>query len=184
MSRGLRGLLIPGILLGSANVCFAQPSLERLFTTQQQRLEIDRLKQQSGKSDNTGDFTGIVSQKAIHTQKEGNTVSVHGLVRKSDGKTWVWIQQNGKLKRSNGHDYQGLLSGSQESSVLIKVNSSKKDIKIKPGQTYIRSRDKVLDNWQLGAAVTETSTEATPDTKQPVKTNTQKTINTPPKVLK
>ncbi len=153
-----------------------ESKFKRLFTTLKQRLEIDRLKDARGYSEVGKDNSSNIKVTSNKSQKVENRVKVTGLVRKDNGLTLVWIKHNGQLKLTatrNSKSQPVIITG--EPVVIINVDKNTQNLSIKPGQTWLRDKNKVYDDWQLTSMQTtealkpksknEPETEANTETK-------------------
>ena len=117
-------VFLTGLLLTSSGVMakeYSEQSLRTLFTSQQERQEID-----SQRQGNNASGSSVVAP---------SNVQVNGVVKRSDGKSVVWV--NGK-STIDGESIDGIkvYSNSITSKNKIPVMVDGKRVYLKPGETW------------------------------------------------
>ena len=123
MARNLITLaLLMCCAVASADTLFQETDLGTLFTTVNQRQQIDR--QRKGKAADT--------QMSEHASP--SHIKVNGIVKSSKGGSVVWV--NGRVTHGAGaHDgVKVLRSRSTEKSVVMRVDG--KLVRVKPGESW------------------------------------------------
>jgi len=111
---------------------YDESQLLNLFTDQQQRAQIDALR------------TGAVSsEKGV---RETNKVNLNGYMRRSDGKSVVWVNDGNTIEGARVDDLHiHSKSVGRDSKVTISVDG--KAARLKPGETWIKETGKIVDNY-------------------------------------
>ena len=110
---------------------YDESQLLNLFTDRQQRAQIDALR------------TGTVSEKGV---RETNKVNLNGYMRRSDGKSVVWVNDGNTIEGSRVDDLRvHSNSVGRDSKVTISVDG--KAARLKPGETWIKETGKIVDNY-------------------------------------
>ncbi len=135
--------LAAAILLAAASIApfnCAGDELGRLFTTPQQRRELDELRNAEAEQQKQQAAGGIVSVKAAPKKKllqAVTSIKVRGVVTRSDGENTAWI--------NDGNTYQGSLeSGAIDvtphdvtaGEVKIVMPDGHTSVKLRVGETY------------------------------------------------
>jgi hypothetical protein len=104
--------------------------LLNLFTDRQQRSQIDALR------------SGSVSDEGI---RETNKVNLNGYMRRSDGKSVVWVNDGNTIEGTRVDDLRVHSSSvGRDNKVTISVDG--KTARLKPGETWIKETGKIVDN--------------------------------------
>jgi hypothetical protein len=118
----------------SAAAYFDESALGRLFTTPQQRHQIDAFRK--GKS------TG-----AMHDQTSPADVKIQGMVIRSDGKSTVWVNGKNTLESSKVGGVDVKLKSLNHKTDRVTVVINKKAVRLKPGQVWSEDNGKVTDSY-------------------------------------
>ena len=147
-------------------------TLGRLFTTTQQRAQIDNFKNKHNKDDKIETIIFTAPAIPIKPKLTPKPLMYNGIVKRSDGSTTVWVNgesvdsaSNKKYQRKNKLHHKI----TNDNSVIIKPVGSKTTVKLKPGQVWRPQTRKVTDRYQLSTvsknpSVTNSTTNAAPDT--------------------
>ena len=109
---------------------YAESELKDLFTTKKQRIKIDA--KRFGKP--------VVASVKPQVKKKirNKKVKVSGYMKRSDGKSVVWVNGKSTLKNSRVGNINIQKTGIRDNKVTVSVNG--KTIKLKPGQTWIETK--------------------------------------------
>lgn len=111
--------LLPSLAVADG---FDEAQLERLFTSETARSEIDRRRDQQN-----------VSSTTEQTGKSPATIKVNGIVRRSDGKNTVWVNGRSVEDRSTSNGVR-VVSRGDDDTVSVFVDGEK--VRMKPGETW------------------------------------------------
>lgn len=129
--------------------------LGRLFTTAKQRAKIENLKLMSNKQIKAHLSKDVSQPRTISHNQTINSISVHGIVKKNNGLVLTWSRQNGRLKHTRSHQHKRIDTILRDVfSIRFKLDKNASPIEIRPGQTYLTTGNKVLDDWQIDKDVT------------------------------
>ena len=110
---------------------YDESQLLNLFTDRQQRSQIEALR------------SGAVSDKGV---RETNKINLNGYMRRSDGKSVVWVNDGNTIEGTRGDDLRvHSTSVGKDSKVTISVDG--KTARLKPGETWIKETGKIVDNY-------------------------------------
>ncbi|VAW79267.1 hypothetical protein MNBD_GAMMA12-450 [hydrothermal vent metagenome] len=123
-------------------------NLQRLFTSPEQRVVIDKLKKME-KIPEKSDSNSHTLKNTIKTTEKGNRISARGYITKNNGVMLTWIKQNGQLKLNSIQKKSPVTSPSNP-IIHLKIDGQPRHVEIKPGQTYFRDEHIVYDDWTLG----------------------------------
>lgn len=129
--------------------------LRTLFTTPLERNQLDDLR-------NSGEFDNVKQENAVAIRLQPLKVEVKGVVYREKGNPVVFVNEGNTLKSNKIDDDIRVRSKyvkRKNNKVPLKVNE--KSLKMKPGQTWIETEDKVKDNYQTKRPKVETK-EAAP----------------------
>ena len=109
---------------------YDESQLLNLFTDREQRSQIDALR------------SGAVSDKGV---RETNKVNLNGYMRRSDGKSVVWVNDGNTIEGARVDDLRVHSSSvGRDNKVTISVDG--KTARLKPGETWIKETGKIVDN--------------------------------------
>jgi hypothetical protein len=110
---------------------YDESQLLNLFTDRQQRSQIEALR------------SGAVSDKGV---RETNKINLNGYMRRSDGKSVVWVNDGNTIEGTRVDDLRvHSTSVGKDSKVTISVDG--KTARLKPGETWIKETGKIVDNY-------------------------------------
>jgi len=110
---------------------YDESQLLNLFTDRQQRSQIEALR------------SGAVSDKG---ERETNKINLNGYMRRSDGKSVVWVNDGNTIEGTRVDDLRvHSTSVGKDSKVTISVDG--KTARLKPGETWIKETGKIVDNY-------------------------------------
>jgi hypothetical protein len=119
-----------GSLLPAANVIadkqFSEADMSTLFTTAAVRHKIDAQRR------------GMASSSGAIQHVSPSNIKVNGIVKRSDGKSTVWVNGRNNMAHSTVDGVKVLLRQRRTDSVALYVDG--KLVRIKPGETW--SEDK------------------------------------------
>ena len=129
----------------------AEHELGRLFFTPAERARLDTIRDNSKPPEKTdklqeAEDTSIITGDAVQTHAAPPVVTLQGFVKRSDGKSTVWI--NGKPiqeKTTENNITVGPLKN-QENQVQLKFPSGGGTVKMKAGQSYDAATGKLVDS--------------------------------------
>ncbi len=137
------------LLLLSVKAAFvlAGTDFGTLFTDAAQRNKLDQLRAALSKSKK-------VTLPAKQKQPRKNIpatryYSVKGVVKRSDGKDQVWINEQSLSTDSAGKSYHLIRNPDGSYSVKLKIPGKVKRVELKPGQTYLLDTDKTIENYDV-----------------------------------
>ena len=161
------------------HTAFADPNFDRVFTTKQQRIFLDKLRLAEPEKNESEELvitpemaTEIVASELEETLvKEIKTprVNVTGLFVRHDGETGIWSDQgfqfSGEPIGNNAAIVKTHLGGPQSGIVQIVTSDTKKTMQ--PGQTWMLEEDQVVETYFAKTLAIEenTSMERTAETK-------------------
>jgi hypothetical protein len=105
--------------------------LQKLFTDKKLRARIDATR--------SGDYTGL------DKQKQTSKIKVSGYVKRSNGKSVVWVNNKSTLAGSKIGDVKVHRSSiGKDKKVTISVDN--KTTRLRPGETWYKETGKIVDN--------------------------------------
>ncbi len=109
---------------------YDESELKDLFTTKKQRIKIDA--KRFGKP--------VVASVKPQVKKKikNKKINVSGYMKRSDGKSVVWVNGKSTLKNSRVGNVSIQKTGIRNNKVTVSVDG--KTIKLKPGQTWIETK--------------------------------------------
>jgi len=134
-----RLILILASLYSISPVCstaayYEEGSLGKLFTTPQQRHNIDAFRK--GKS------MGVTREQVSPTD-----VKVQGLVTRSDGQSTVWVNGKSTLEGSSVGGVNVRLNSINSQTDKVTVGIKDKNVRLKPGQVWSEDSGKITDSY-------------------------------------
>jgi hypothetical protein len=118
----------------SAAAYFDESALGRLFTTPQQRHQIDAFRKGKG--------VGMT-----HDQISPSDVKIQGMVIRSDGKNTVWVNGKNTIESSKVGGVNVKLNSLNHKTDSVTVVIDKKAVRLKPGQVWSEDSGKVTDSY-------------------------------------
>ncbi|HHJ34782.1 MAG TPA: hypothetical protein ENJ87_03360 [Gammaproteobacteria bacterium] len=127
-------LLITGLLCtvwtGAVHAAFNADELGKLFTDKKQRARIDAAR--------SGDYATPSAQKT-------NKVRVSGYMKRSNGKSVVWVNDENTLDSTTVGDIRVHRAGlGKDNRVTISVDG--KVTRLKPGESWDKETGEIIDN--------------------------------------
>ena len=144
-------LMLP--LAGSA----AEP-LGRLFYTPQQRATLDSARRQNIKVD-------IVTE----TPTSPENVSVNGVIKRSDGQSTVWINNQPLNEKRAPNGITIINRSADDASVTLQLPQSRRNVNLKVGQNLDATSGKIQENYQrppLPPAIQKKTAPSAPSAQQ------------------
>jgi len=136
------GLVLAG--LGAASAVQAQ-ELGRLFTTPETRARLDQLRARH-------DYSKPVTRQAEETQPVP-TLTVNGLVLRSDGRRTTWINGSAILEGEPTREgVQVEIGRKLEDGVRLMLPQGFRTVRLKPGEKLMLPEGRVLDAYEQEAA--------------------------------
>lgn len=141
-----RLILLAGMLLSLP--VMADP-LGRLFLTPAERAALDIVRQNSAPPEQIPGRAEAEDEEAPQAQAAAESlpvITVHGYVKRSDGKNTVWVNGKPVQKKSGEKSYEvGRLQGNT-GRVPIRVPATGQTVKLKAGQSYDPASNQVVDS--------------------------------------
>jgi len=139
----LLGCLLPAL-------AGAEEKLGRLFFTPAERVKLDYLRQTSKPPEKIvkGDEEAKEDEDVANVSKPAAppVVSIGGYVKRSDGKTTVWVNGQPVQEKTAAKDFEVGKLRSDTNQVQIKLPSTGQTVSLKAGQSYDPASGKVVDN--------------------------------------
>jgi hypothetical protein len=156
--RTMKLLTVIALGLVTLSVQAADPAAGRIFFTPEQRTQLDMLRKQKA----------IASQARDEPVPE--TITFNGIVRRNDGKTTVWLN-NEALSESALQNKQSIV-GSIGRDGLITLQAPQTAVRLKVGQSATLFSGKVDESFTQRpvpkpAAETMNKAPTAPETRQP-----------------
>ena len=127
-------------LLLMSEYCSAadEPQLGRLFTTKEQRQQLQQARARHSNAANRPPSSpaqaGSLSEAATGRTDEAPVVTLKGLIYKNDGAARVWV---GTQHGATALDYRELPATARPArATAVRVPVAGKSVKLKPGQSY------------------------------------------------
>ena len=117
----------------STAAMFEENAIDKLFTTASERQKIDSFRK--GKS------VGVAREQVSPTD-----VKVQGMVKRSDGKSTVWVNGQSTLD-SNTVGGVRVNPGRTDSSNKVSVSVNNKSVRLKPGQVWSEDTGQISDSY-------------------------------------
>jgi len=137
--------LVVAVVSGPAAA--ADPSIGRLFFTPQQRSSLDIARSQRTRTTLATERTEPVVEQPVP-----QTITYGGMVRRSDGRTTVWIND----RAVDGHEAAGgttvIRRVGPDGAVTLEVPQSKRSVDLKVGQSVEVLSGSVGEGYQRPAA--------------------------------
>lgn len=146
-------MLGAGITAGTA----AGAELGRLFYTPAQRAALDKMREK-----NVGKEAASEKQPAPPTPQN---VSLDGIVRRSDGKNTVWLNNRAVSERQAGSIE--VSTGKNDNRVKLTVPESGRSIDLKVGQTAEIISGTIAESYARRAPLPKPEVKAAPGAEQP-----------------
>ena len=138
------GWLLPALLVASTAV--ADDRIGRLFSTPDDRAKLDMLR------------SGLVKKMALSESdadrgesglQPAEPVYFNGLVRRSDGRTTVWVNGQ-RLDQSGGTDELTLRSRvDRQNRVKLRLNKERRTVQLKPGQAWDPAVKQIVERFRI-----------------------------------
>jgi len=134
-----------------ANPAVAQPEttavLKKLFYTQSQREKIDAFRYKPEKN-TSSKASKKNSEKAAASEKNTSVIKIDGYVKRADGKNVIWYNNKNTLNSSRLNSTTKFQSGVIVNKG-IHIISSRKKMRIEPGQVLNIDSGKIQDQYKL-----------------------------------
>ncbi|MBI2994660.1 MAG: hypothetical protein HYY48_10860 [Gammaproteobacteria bacterium] len=156
------------ILLGTLNCAGAAEPLGRLFTSPQQRKQLDDLRDAipEGEQIVAPEFRSVEPDaSAVPEAASGSAITVKGLVRRGEGRSMAWINDSNTYEGDLASQYLRIDSNDiQSGGVRISVPDQERPINVKVGESYNPASGQVADlaAAEDGAAAAESPVPAVP----------------------
>ena len=118
----------------STAAMFEENAIEKLFTTASERQKIDSFRK--GKS------VGVAREQVSPTD-----VKVQGMVKRSDGKTTVWVNGQSTLDSNTVGGVRVSPSRTDSNSNKVSVSVNNKSVRLKPGQVWSEDSGQISDSY-------------------------------------
>lgn len=155
--------LLIGLIMGAAAPAqLSGQSLQRLFTTQPVRAELDRLRFQvaSGEVIEQEESNEPLFEIPVFEDEEADVIyALGGTMRKSDGSYTVWINDVAFDQASLPANME-LLSPYSQGQLLIRDVDSGASFRVKPGQVLNLSAGQLYESYQYQAVLAAAAAEA------------------------
>jgi len=175
-----RVLILLCIAASLFSVTASAQTLQRLFSTPEQRAELDRLRAREAGPDSLGDNTAILAIQDTQTaassyediNKEVKLIALSGSVLSSDGSYTIWI--NGQpYNQFDLPQHMQLLEPFQQGQLQIYDPATMRSHNLKPGQTLDLVSGRIVESFDTQQAenlvhdlVLDDATVATPGISQ------------------
>jgi hypothetical protein len=126
--------------------------LKTLFTTQQERRQLDELR-------GAGSFDALKDETSGPLIRlEPLKVEVKGIVFREKGKPVVWINKGNTLKSKKiDDDIRVRTKYVKIKNLKVPVKVSDRSLRMKPGQVWLETDDKIKDKYQIKPPKAETN---------------------------
>ena len=118
----------------STAAMFEEKSLDKLFTTTNERQKIDNFRK--GKS------IGSVREQVSPTD-----VKVQGIVKRSDGKNTVWVNGQSTLESNTVGGVRVSPGRIDSNNNKVSVSVNNKSVRLKPGQVWSEDTGQISDSY-------------------------------------
>ena len=120
---------------GTGNAAmFEENAIDKLFTTASERQKIDSFRK--GKS------VGVAREQVSPTD-----VKVQGMVKRSDGKTTVWVNGQSTLDSNTVGGVRVSPGRTDSNSNKVSVSVNNKSVRLKPGQVWSEDTGQISDSY-------------------------------------
>ena len=153
----VRAAWIVALMSIACTACAAE--LGRMFYTPAQRATLDTARKQNIRTEISNDGSDTTEQQRAAPPPLPQNISVNGMIRRSDGKSTVWLNH----RPVNEHQAGGINAsvGRTDNRVRLTVPESGRSVDIKVGQTVEIVSGSVGESYlQRSAAKPETKTGA------------------------
>ncbi len=135
------------LMVAAVSGVSADERVGRLFSTPAERVELDLLRRGLIKKKVLNGAVGEVGEN-VPPPVAAEPLVLNGLVRRSDGRTTVWV--NGQRLEPRGGNGKVTLHGRADRSNRVKLRLSKepKNIRLKPGQAWDPMTRKVIERYR------------------------------------
>jgi hypothetical protein len=141
-----RLILLAGMLLSFPTM--ADP-LGRLFLTPAERAALDIVRQNSAPPEQLPSSTETEDEEAPQTQAAAEplpVITIHGYVKRSDGKNTVWVNGKPVQEKSGEKSYEvGRVQGNT-GQVPIRLPATGQTVRLKAGQSYDPANNRLADS--------------------------------------
>ena len=134
MKKGLLMMLVLALPATGIAAHFSENELGKLFTTPVQRQKIDAFRK--GKSIG-----------AVREQVSPSDVKIQGLVKRSDGKSVVWLNGQNTLNSSHVGGVRASAANKNIKSDKVRVTINNKTVRLKPGEVWSEETNQVTDTY-------------------------------------
>jgi len=135
------------LMVASVPGVSADEQVGRLFSTPAERVELDLLRSGLVKKKV---LSGVVGEGAENAPPPApaEPLVLNGLVRRSDGRTTVWV--NGQRLEPRGGNGKVTLRGRADRSnrVMLRLSKEPKNIRLKPGQAWDPVTREVIQHYR------------------------------------
>jgi hypothetical protein len=118
--------VVVGVLLSLTAGAASAADLDRLFFTPEQRATLDKARKQNSRSEADREFKPPAAPLP-------QNVSVTGMIRRSDGKNTIWLNNRVVNERQAGGIIAG--AGKRDNQVRLSLPDAGKSVDLKVGQT-------------------------------------------------
>jgi len=137
-------LLVSGMALSVfAEEFESARNLKALFTTPLERIKLDEMR-------NNGSFSKNTSNESSNLVRLPLKIDVRGIVIREVGSPVVWVNEGNTLKSEKIENGVKVRSDYiRNEPVMIPVRVDQKTLKMKPGQQWDETSDKIQDKYQI-----------------------------------
>lgn len=136
-------IFIPSVL--SASEFDSVTQLKKLFTTEYERDELDRLR-------NSGKYNKKSANTSSISFREPVKIKMQGIVQRKNKKPVVFINDSNTLHSSNINN-EIIVSETRIKANKVPVRINQQSLKLKPGQQWNESSRKTQDNYQIKESI-------------------------------
>lgn len=138
------GWLLPAVLAASAVT--ANDQIGRLFSTPADRAKLDRLRSGQVYQKVLGETDESRSESDLHLAEP---VYLNGLVRRSDGRTTVWVNGQ-RLDQRGGNGELTLRSRvDRQNRVKLHLKKERRTVQLKPGQAWDPAVKQIIKRYRI-----------------------------------
>jgi hypothetical protein len=135
--------VVAGMLLALPACATAASDLDRMFFTPEQRAALDKTRKQNSRSEAEREFKPPAPPLP-------QNVSVTGMIRRSDGKNTIWLNNRVVDERVAGGIVAG--AGKRDNQVRLSLPDAGKSVDLKVGQTLEVLSGTIEENYVRRAA--------------------------------